>query len=128
MPQGLKSVQMGGVSSADTLDLTKATSEVIVTIEEGMAEVNGKVFEKGEKPLGDVPVYAVNLRGDVVRSTITVIDGQYRLNELPPGEYRIFPVIDADISDPRVLDRLTAAAAKVTLAPGDRETRHLIVR
>ncbi len=130
LPQGyyLKSVQMGGVSSADTLDLTKTSGDVIVTIEEGMAEVNGKVFEKGEKPLGDVPVYAVNARGDVVRSAITVIDGQYRLNELPPGEYRIFPVIDADISDPRVLDRLTAAAVKVTLAPGDRETRHLIVR
>jgi len=119
---------MGSLSSADTLDLTKATGDVIVTIEEGMAKVNGKVFEKGEKPLGDVPVYAVNARGDVVRSAITVIDGQYRLNELPPGEYRIFPVIDADISDPRVFDRLAAAAAKVTLAPGDRETRHLIVR
>jgi len=33
-----------------------------------------------------------------------------------------------NISDPRVFDRLAAAAAKVTLAPGDREMRHLIVR
>ena len=113
----------------DTLDLNAAPPDVLVLhLQEGTAEVSGKVMDQAQKPLGDVQVIAVNQQGEIVRGAVTVIDGAYRLPELPPGEYRIFPVIDADLADPATLARLAAAAPKFTLAAAAHETRHLMVR
>ena len=131
LPPGyyLKSIKMGAVEATDELDLTGGvTGELTITLEAGTAELNGKVLEKNQKPVSDVQVMVVNARGQTVRSTTTLIDGQYRLTELPPGDYRVFPVIDADISDPATLERLSAAAQTITLARDARETLHLLVR
>src|SRR5262249_32903036 len=122
------SFKMGDVESRDELDLTNgAKGDVLVTLEHGAAEVSGKVLDKGERPISDVLVMAVNDQGETIRSAISLIDGAYRLTELPPGAYRIFPVVDADVSDPDTLDRLTAAGKKVTLGKSARETRNLEV-
>ncbi len=131
LPSGyyVKSVQNGDVTTADRLDLAQQPpGDVIVTLEDGTSEIVGKVLTPAEKPLGDVQVVAVNAAGEMVRSGTTVIDGAYRLVELPPGEYRVFPVIDADLSDPATFERLLSAGAKVTLGAATRETKHLIVR
>ncbi len=131
LPRGfyLKSVRQGDVTTPDRLDLRQAPADdIVVTLEDGTSEINGKVLTATEKPLGDVQVVAVNAAGEMVRSAITVIDGAYRLAELPPGEYRIFPVIDADLSDPATFERLVGEGAKVTLGAATRETKHLIVR
>ncbi len=130
LPKGyyMKSIQVAGVERAESvLDLTGELGECLVTLERGTTEVIGKVLDKQERPASDVQVIAVNARGEIVRGASTLIDGQYRIAELPPGTYRIFPVIDADISDPSTLDRLAAAAVKVTLAKSARQTHNLEV-
>jgi hypothetical protein len=130
MPAGyyLKSIQMGGVESADSLDLTGEGGEVTVTLEHGSAEVSGKVLDKEERPVPDIVVMAVNERGETARASWTLIDGAYKITELAPGTYRVFAVIDADISDPETFDRLSAAGKKVTVGKSGRESRNLEVR
>lgn len=135
LPKGyyVKSVQMGGVPAPEAatpgaLDLSGLIGEVIVTLERGTAEVSGKVLDQKQRPASDVQVMVVNAQGEIVRSTTSLIDGQYRIAELPPGTYRFFPVVDADISDPQTLDRLSAAAPKISLAKSARETLNLEVQ
>ncbi|MBY0506610.1 MAG: carboxypeptidase regulatory-like domain-containing protein [Bryobacteraceae bacterium] len=111
------------------VDLREAQeSELVLTLEEGTAEVSGKVLDAEQRPLGDVQVLAVSEQGDTVRGTVSLIDGQYRIPDLPPGDYRILPVVDVDITNPQVFERLFAAGAKITLATDAREVRHLILR
>ena len=131
LPKGyyVKSIQVAGVEAGEgLLDLTGELGECLVTLERGTAEVIGKVLDKKERPASDVQVLAVNARGEIVRGTTSLIDGQYRIADLPPGTYRLFPVVDADISDPNTLDRLVAAAVKITLAKSARLTHNLEVQ
>ena len=132
LPKGyyVKSIQVAGVEASEgnsVLDLTGEVGECVVTLEHGTAEVIGKVLDKKERPASDVQVILVNTRGEIVRGASTLIDGQYRITELPPGTYRLFPVVDADISDPHTLDRLSAAGLKITLTKSAKETRNLEV-
>ncbi len=135
LPKGyyVKSIQLGGVDERDvnSIDLSTARAgavgDCIIRIEYGTAEVIGKVLDKKERPASDVQVIVVDARGEIVRGAGTLIDGQYRITELPPGTYRLFPVVDADISDPHTLDRLAAAGLKITLAKSAHETRNLEV-
>ena len=132
LPKGyyVKSIQVAGVEAREgnsVLDLSGATGECVITLERGTAEVSGKVLDKKERPASDVQVLAVNTRGEIVRGTSSLIDGQYRIPDLPPGTYRLFPVVDVDISDPTTLDRLSAAALNITLAKSARAAHNLEV-
>ena len=128
LPNGyyVKSIQLGGVDATRELHLT-APGELVVTLDHGTAEVSGRVLDKKERPASDVQVLLVNAGGEIVRGTTSLIDGQYRITELPPGAYRLFPVIDVDISDPATLDRLIATSPQFTLARSAREVRDLQV-
>ena len=135
LPKGyyIKSIQLGGVEVRDvnSVDLSTARAgsagDCIIRLEYGTAEVSGKVLDKKERPASDVQVIVVDARGEIVRGAGTLIDGQYRITELPPGTYRLFPVVDADISDPNTFDRLSAAGLKITLAKSAHEMRNLEV-
>lgn len=130
LPAGfyMKSIHLNGVEvSPHALELVAGPGEVVVTLAEGTAEVSGKIFEKGDKPASDIQLLVVNTRGESVRSATSLIDGQYRITGLPPGEYRVFPVVDADISDPDTFDRLTSSGRKITLGQFAREGLNLVL-
>lgn len=128
LPKGyyVKSVRRGRVETADTVDLADgAPGDVVVTLEDATGEVSGKVVHPNQQPASDVQVIVVNAAGETVTGTYSLIDGAYRISELPPGAYRIFAVADADISDPATLERLAGSAHRFTLAPTKRETLDL---
>jgi hypothetical protein len=124
----VRSIRLGETDVTEALELAPgAEGELAIDLEWGTGEISGKVLHRGGQPASDILVTAVNERGETVRSTISIIDGAYRLTDLPPGTYRVFPVVDADISDPHTLDRLAAAAKEITLAKSAREGRNLLI-
>ena len=57
-------------------------------------------------------------------------NGVFRIVGLPPGEYWLGAVSDIEanqIYDPALLDQLKAAAVKVTLTAGEKQTQNLRV-
>ena len=80
-----------------------------------------------QKPAVSTPVLLVNAKNEMARTANTDAQGNYRLTEIPPGDYRVFATVQ-DTSDPDALERLSANAEKVTLARSARETKALEVR
>jgi hypothetical protein len=70
--------------------------------------------------------YGINPRR--VRLTRTTKTGVYSFGALPPGEYYVVAFSDefaGEWQDPRFLDQLTRAAARVTLSDGDKRAQDL---
>ncbi|MEK6234617.1 MAG: carboxypeptidase regulatory-like domain-containing protein, partial [Planctomycetales bacterium] len=54
------------------------------------ADLDGDcVIDPGETPLDNVTVQLLNASGDVIATTATDADGEYRFDDLPPGVYGI---------------------------------------
>lgn len=130
LPRGyyVKSIRLNGREFAPQAIQPAEGGELVLTLERGTAELSGRVLYPSEQPASDVQVMVMNAGGEMVRSAVSLIDGQYRMAELPPGTYRVFPVVDADIFDASTLDRLAASATVIPLAKSARESRNLIVR
>jgi hypothetical protein len=62
----------------------------------------------------------------------TTSDGAFSFNHLPPGDYRVIAIEDAesdDWQDPQVLAALATRATTLSIAPGDgAKTVNLTVR
>jgi hypothetical protein len=63
-----------------------------------------------------------------VRKVQPASNGKYTIAGLPPGEYYVCAVTDAepnDLKDPAFLESLAAASFKITLKPGEKRTLDL---
>ncbi|MBL8175480.1 MAG: carboxypeptidase regulatory-like domain-containing protein [Bryobacterales bacterium] len=121
----VKSVKMGSQElGAGVLDLAAAGGLVPLAITlsdkvgvvEGTASVDGKPAAEGLVTLIPDP-YPLG-RTDLVRSTNITGNGTFRLQGLPPGEYRAFAwdlVERETYSDPDVLKKFESNSAKVTV-------------
>jgi hypothetical protein len=63
-----------------------------------------------------------------VRSTRPATDGRFVVDDLPPGAYRVCPVIDPEPGawfDPAFLQQLDSAALRFTLAEGEQKVQNI---
>lgn len=122
---------------ANGLDLTQgAAGKLEVTISPAAARVEGVVLDAKQQPVqGASVVLAPDLavppaRGDLFRSATTDQNGQYRLESLPPGKYRLFAFEDLEegaYQDVDFLKQHETKAEKLDLAERDSATRQLAV-
>jgi hypothetical protein len=134
----LKAVRYGQEDVlANGLDLTRGAAGALeVTISPAAARVEGVVLDAKQQPLkGASVVLAPDLaapppRGDLFRSATTDQNGQYRLESVPPGKYRLFAFEDLEegaYQDVDFLKQHESKAEKLDLAERDSATRQLTV-
>ncbi|MFN7937060.1 MAG: carboxypeptidase regulatory-like domain-containing protein [Bryobacteraceae bacterium] len=119
----IRSVKMGGQELAlGLVDLGSGGGlmqlEVVVSdkvgVVEGSASVEGKAASEGLVTLAPEP-YPVG-RADLVRTASIGEGGAFRLDGVPPGEYRVYAweTMERDsYTDPEVLKKFEAASVKV---------------
>jgi hypothetical protein len=118
------------------LDVMTDVGDVVITFTDRWSGVRGFVQNRqGPDPSAAVLIFPVDAgmwgssgrnprRMRLIRPGKT---GEYSVN-LPPGEYYVIAVPDdqaADWQDPRFLDAAGRAAARITIADGERRTRDL---
>jgi hypothetical protein len=82
----------------------------------------GQAVDKENRPVANASV--VLLAPGQVLSTVTDQNGQYALNNMPPGDYRLMAFADgqdSDVADPSFLQANLGKAVEVSLAPGERK-------
>jgi hypothetical protein len=90
-------------------------SELVVTLSDRVARIGGRVLSDG-KPVPGAPVFLWPVDGATRRSTagslqtLSNMDGQYRFENLPPGEYRILASFDVYEFDEDLVELSRAAA------------------
>lgn len=133
-----RSAVVAGRDMLDTpLEITResAAPGVTITFSDTRTELSGTLQTQSGSPASDVFVIAFSadrqLWGRVSRRIRAVrpgIDGQYSIKDLPPGDYLIGAVSDIDQDewlDPAVLDRIAAAAVRISLGEGEKKTQDL---
>jgi len=126
--------------STSPVDLRANISGIVLTFNESAIGVTGVVRTARGEPDASATVavfptdptlwvdYGVNPR--LLKTVRSAKDGRYRILPLPPGEYYVVALSDedaADWPDPRLLERLTGTAERVTLA-GDTVKQDLIAK
>ncbi len=104
-----------------------AEHPLVIRYSDRPAEVHGALLGDPSSGLAVVVAFPQDpaLRPSVARVQALQPDakGEYRFLNLPPGQYFVGVVIDADPDewkDPAFLERLAATAARVTVAKGER--------
>lgn len=115
-------------------DLTADVGDVVVTLSSRGAGVTGTVRDRSSKPESGpgVIVFPVDSRYWVdisayarrIRQALAGRDGTFSLGDLPAGDYFIVaaPQRSIDWSMPRLFERLSQVATRITLAEGERKT------
>jgi hypothetical protein len=91
------------------------SSDLVVTISDRVGRIGGRVFTDGA-PVPGVPVFLWPVDSAVRRSaggslqTLSNTEGQYRFENLPPGEYRVLASFDVYEFDEEVVQLSRAAA------------------
>jgi protocatechuate 3,4-dioxygenase beta subunit len=113
----------------------QSLANVVVTLTDKRAEVDGTLIDGTGKPTADY--FVVILPTDKAlwqsnarrpRSTRPDTTGKYTIAGLAPGEYFLSAVTDldqSDLSDPAFLAQLAASAFKFTLADGEKKTQDM---
>lgn len=135
-----KSATIDGRDVADTpFTLTQEPAQVTITFTDKWSGVRGSVQTgAGRDAAAMVIVFptdrdtwgSTGLNPRRVRSTRTSNIGEYSFN-LPPGEYYVIAIPEAqaaDWQDPEFLDAASRAAARVTIAEGERKIQDLRTR
>ena len=134
----LKSAMLDG---ADTLDSylemgTGDLSGLVLTFTDHPSELNGRLLDPAGRPAGDYWIVAFPtdrkfwaLSSRRVRTAKPDSEGNFKIVNLPAGEYYAIALTDldsADLADSAFLDQLaTASAYKITLADGQKKTQDL---
>jgi len=117
--------------------LTEDLADIVVTVKDRGARVSGAVHDRDAKAdVGaGVIVFPVDPRYWVdfssyarrIRDVRAGRDGSFALVDLPAGDYYIVAVPQAalDWSVPRLFERLSQAATRITLADGEQKTMDL---
>ena len=132
----LKSVVANGAEVLDfPLELLRDdVRDVIVTFSDKRADLEGTLVDRTGKPAADYSVLVFSADRALwsstrrVRTARTSAEGRYRLTALPPGEYYLVTVADLaqfDWKDPAILDQLTGAGMKFTIAEGEKKVQDL---
>jgi hypothetical protein len=134
----LTSLAAGGRELLDApLDVQQSIDDAVATFTDTPSALTGTVLDAAGVPAPELYVVAFSVdrrawysgsrRVTAIRPTR---EGRYTISNLPPGEYRV-ALADLDQNewfDPAVLERLMAAATRVTIAGVERQTIDLIVK
>ena len=125
------------VKGQDVMDvpLTIAPNEnlsgAVVTFTDTIQTVEGTLALASGRPAPDftIVVFSSDKRfwltnSRRIRSVRPATDGGFRVNGLPPGEYRLAAVTDVrpeELTDSAFLEQLVGASIPITLAPGEKK-------
>jgi hypothetical protein len=108
---------------------------VVITLSDRRTELAGTLQTSSGQPASDVFVVAFaddeSYWGPATRRVKGVrpdSDGRYAIRDLPPGNYRLAAVLDADENDwhdPAFLNQLSAASIPFALAEGEQRVQDL---
>lgn len=136
-------VESSIVDGLDTLDFPidirpgQNVSSAVVTFTDRQAELSGTIVNGRGQPAPDYTIVAYpadqrfwtpNSRR--IRTARPGTDGQFTFGNLPPGEYRLAPIVDAEPGswfDPAFLQQLETGAVKVTIGEGEKKAQTLQV-
>jgi len=113
----------------------QSVTGAVVTFIDRQAELSGTVTTGRGQPAPDytVVVYPADSRYWVsnsmrIRTTRPATDGRFVFTGLPPGEYRLAPIVDAEPGswyDPAFLQQLDAGAVRVQIGDGEKKVQSL---
>ncbi len=133
LPQGLwlKSVQSGGTEVIDTgLDLSSGASGPIeIVLGVGTGTLTGTVTDSKQQPAPGIFVTLIpdplrEQRFDLLRTVPSNQTGQFTLNNIPPGEYKLYAWDTSDqssVTDPEFIKPYETRAKRITIKPGGSE-------
>ena len=141
---GAWSLRSAMFSGRDTLDALldvppgQPISDLALTLTDQPTEVSGTLVDASGRPAAGYVVIVFS--SDRAHWTIAprrssgVVrigsNGAYRVTGLPPGEYYLAALIDADaqdVADPSFLDQLVPVSLRITLSEGERKQQDLRV-
>jgi protocatechuate 3,4-dioxygenase beta subunit len=115
----------------------QSVTGAVVSFTDRQAELSGTITNERGQPAPDytVVVYPADARYWVsnsmrIRTTRPATDGRFVFTGLPPGEYRLAPILDAEPGswyDPAFLQQLDAGAVGVQIGDGEKKVQTLHV-
>jgi hypothetical protein len=129
------------IEAQDSLDfpveIKGAVSSAVVTFVDRRAEVTGIVTDDKSQPVSDYTLilFPADARYRTpqsrrIQSTRPATDGRYTFRNLPPGEYRVAPVLDPEPGswlDPAFLNELENTSIRLTIGDGEKKEQNLRV-
>jgi uncharacterized protein (DUF2141 family) len=142
LPSGhaLASAVFGGLDVLDSFLDVKPGEDLagVVTVSSRVTELAGSLLDSDGRTLSDYTILAFAAetqywaaRSRRIRTTRPATNGRFVFQGLPPGEYRLVAVADAEPGeefDPDFLRQLSGDAVRVTLAEGERQAHDLRVK
>jgi hypothetical protein len=129
---------VGGQDALDfpvELEPGQNLSGAVVTLTDRRAELSGTLTDSRGQPAPDYTLIIYpedpsfwGPQSRRIRSTRPATDGRFAVSDLPPGVYRICPLIDPEPGawfDPAFLQQLDSAALRVTLAEGEKKVQDI---
>ncbi len=129
------------VSGQDTLDFpvevkpNQNVSNMVLTFTDRQTEISGTIVDAQGQPAPDytIVVYPADREfwtssSRRIRTQRPGTDGKFTFGNLPPGDYRIAPVLDPEPGvwfDPSFLQQLDAGALRVPLGIGEKKVQNL---
>lgn len=135
---GLKSAVINGADALDApLELRASTGDALITFTNRISTLSGSVHDGAGRPAPEqfVVLFSTNPRfwfpmSRRIRAVRPASDGRYDFDNLTPGEYFITMVRDVEDGewyDRAWLQRFAAAAARTSIAEGEKQIRELRV-
>jgi protocatechuate 3,4-dioxygenase beta subunit len=131
------------VDGQDSLDFpieikpNQSLTNVVLTFVDRQSELTGTIVDQRSQPVLDynLIVYPADQRwwtpqSRRIQSTRPATDGRFTFRNLPPGDYRIAPVLDPEPGswyDPAFLQQLDGTATRVSIAEGEKKEQTLRV-
>jgi protocatechuate 3,4-dioxygenase beta subunit len=129
------------IEGQDALDFAAeikgSVSSAVVTFVDRRAELSGTVTDEKSQPVSDYTliVFPADARYRTpqsrrILSARPATDGRYSFRSLPPGDYRIAPVLDPEPGswfDPAFLEELEKTSVRFSIAEGEKKEQNLRV-
>ena len=131
------------IDGQDTLDFSmevkpaQNVSGAVITFTDRQSELSGTLVNERGQPAPDytIVVYPADERywmpqSRRIRTTRPATDGRFTFGNLPPGDYRLTPILDVEPGawyDPAFLRQLDAAAVRVSIGEGEKKTQNFQV-
>ena len=134
----LGSSAIDGQDSLDfPVEIKASVSSAVVTFVDRRAEVTGIVTDDKSQPVSDYTLilFPADARYRTpqsrrIQSTRPATDGRYTFRNLPPGEYRVAPVLDPEQGswlDPAFLHELENTSIRYSIGDGEKKEQNLRV-
>jgi hypothetical protein len=129
------------VDGQDSLDFpvevkpNQNISNALITFTDRQAELSGTLTDSRGQPAPDYTLIAFPTdqrfwtpQSRRIQSTRPATDGRFMFRTLPPGDYRLTPVVDPEPGswyDPAFLQQLESSALRVSIAEGEKKVQDI---